>query len=122
MKQFYFPPEIWTIIYEYDNTYKKVYDQCMTEMNSYFIHNKMISIMRSCFFYYDKCYLRGRDANDSKTMSCLRYLMILKMDTRTCVYRDSNVIVNHKNCWQHYIVKSKERVYTKLKRNKVIYV
>ena len=36
MKRVYFPPELWTMIYQYDNTYKIHYNKCMQEMNSYF--------------------------------------------------------------------------------------
>ena len=53
MKRVYFPPELWTMIYQYDNTYKKYYNECIQQMNSYFNHNIMISMMKACFDYYN---------------------------------------------------------------------
>ena len=108
MKPVYFPREIWTIIYEYDNTYKTVYNQCMQEMNSYFNHNRMISLMNTCFYYYYTLYLRRSFAITN--ISCVKYILRKRSD----VYRDSKSVVNYKNCWNHYVVKSDKKVYTRL--------
>ena len=112
MKTFYFPPEIWTMIYEYDNTYKKVYNQCMYEMKSYFIHNRMISIMDACFEYYD-IYLNRKYAVNNK--SCLEYILLKKLDSRSDVYRVPTSIINHTDCWKHYMTKSNKKNYAILK-------
>ena len=119
MKLIYFPSEIWTMIYEYDNTYKTIYNKCIQEMCSYFNHNRMISIMNACFYYYYTLYLKRSNAINN--ISCVKYILYKKFDTRSDVYRDSKSIVQYKNCWDHYIRRSKKKVYTKL-RNRLSYL
>lgn len=111
MKSFYFPPEIWTMIYDYDNTYKIVYNNCMQEMISYFNHNKINSIMNFRFYYYT---LYLNNSRDVTKMSCITYNVLSNL-RETSVYKDLNSVVDNKDCWQHFIESSKGKIYTKLK-------
>ena len=107
MKGVYFPPELWTIIYQYDNTYKIHYNKCMQEMNSYFNHNIMISIMKACFEYYNIYNVNSRSFNK---LSRLKYL-IHKKQYNNNVYSDPRSIVYNRNTWNNYIVKNKKKIY-----------
>lgn len=46
----YFPKEIFRIIYSYDCTYKKIYDDCLQEMSSKFNLNRCICLLNSLFY------------------------------------------------------------------------
>ena len=52
MKQYYFPNEIWTKIYEYDNTYKIQYDKCINEMNKTFL--RMTPFINLIYIVWDE--------------------------------------------------------------------
>lgn len=107
MKRVYFPPELWRIIYQYDNTYKKCYNQCIQEMNSYFNHNIMISMMKACFEYYNIYNVNSRSFNK---LSRLKYL-IYKKQHHADVYSDPRSIVYNRNVWNNYIKKKRKKVY-----------
>ena len=53
MKQYYFPNEIWKIIYEYDNTYKLQYNKCINEMNKTFWYMRTNYMLKWIFSYYE---------------------------------------------------------------------
>ena len=110
MKHIYLPPEIWTIIYQYDNTYKTIYNNCMQEMTSYFNHNKINSIMNARFYYYT---LYLRNSQDVIKMPCVEYI-VLNNSRESPPYKDLNSVIHHKNCWQHFIKSPKGKIYTKL--------
>jgi hypothetical protein len=111
MKSFYFPPELWTIIYQYDNTYKIVYDNCMQEMISYFNHNKINCIMKARFYYYTLYLINSQDVIK---MPCINYITITN-SRESLPYKDLNAVVHNRNCWQHFIKSPKGKIYTKLK-------
>ena len=52
MKQYYFPNEIWTIIYEYDNTYKLKYKNCINELNRHFWYIRSNSMLEWIFYFH----------------------------------------------------------------------
>ena len=110
MSSVYLPPEIWTIIYQYDNTYKIVYNNCIQEMMSYFNHNKINSIMKERFYYYT---LYLDHSQDVIKMSCIKYIVIASSRERP-PYKDLNSVVQYKNCWQNFIKSPKGKIYTKL--------
>ena len=107
MKRVYFPPELWTVIYQYDNTYKIHYNECMQEMNSYFIHNIMVSMMKACIEYYD---IYSVNSISLKKKSYLNYI-IYKKNNHGHVYSEPNSILHNKNIWNNYIKKNKKKVY-----------
>lgn len=53
MKKYYFPNEIWTTIYEYDNTYKIQYDKCINEMNKTFWYIRTNDMLKWIFSHYE---------------------------------------------------------------------
>ena len=112
MKEYYFPPEIWRLIYSYVKPYKTIYNECITEMRSYCIHNKMISMMNVCFQYYNDCYLIAHPINN---LSYLKYIIKFTSNASSGeVYSNPYSIVSHRNCWDHYIKKCGKRIYTKI--------
>lgn len=107
MKRVYFPPELWTMIYQYDNTYKKYYNECMQQMNSYFNHNIMVSMMKACFEYYNIYNVNSRSFNK---LSRLKYI-VYKKQRHADVYSDPRSIVSNRNVWDNYIKKKRKKIY-----------
>ena len=113
MRPVYLPPEIWIMIYEYDSTYKIVYNNCMQEMMSYFNHNRINCIMNTRFYHYNTLYLNH--SNDKTKMSCSKYIKLTNLrDTHYSPYKNLNSVVHNKDCWQHFIKSSKGKIYTKM--------
>ena len=102
------PPELWTIIYEFDPTYKNIYNQCVNELTCHFYHNRMLSIFNSIFEYH-----RIYCINNTSPKSLLTYIKLLLERQQIPIYYK----FDPSNCpWSHYrqkIQRYKNTVYNK---------
>ena len=88
MKQYYFPNEIWTKIYEYDNTYKIQYDKFLNEMNKTFWYMRTNYMLKWIFSYYNI----ARNSPMIHKISLLTYIIKWKHFENVDNYRNVNKI------------------------------
>ena len=106
------PPELWTIIYEFDPTYKNIYNQCVNELTCHFYHNRMLSIFNSLFEYH-----RIYCINNTSPKSLPTYIKLLLERQQIPIYYK----FEPSNCpWNHY--REKTQHYKNPAYNKRIFV
>ena len=91
MKQYYFPNEIWTIIYEYDNTYKLKYKNCINELNRHFWYIRSNAMLEWIFHYHNMAKQTPINRLVHK-ISLLKYIIKWKNSQHLDDYRNINKI------------------------------
>ena len=103
------PSEVIALIYNYDITFRSIFNLCIKEMISFFYNNRTINML-NCLNDYYKIYNKVNKSHTNK-LNYLNYIKELKTDLRTKnILCNINVI---EDVWQHYRFKNKNRIYGK---------
>ena len=106
------PNEILKIVYEYDSSFRIIFNLCIKEMNSFFYFNRtidMLNFLNSNYQIYNKV-----NKSHFIRLSFLEYVKHLNIDVRTAyIYRNIEKV---KEIWYHYRLKDKKinkKIYSK---------